>query len=99
MTRMEYNIFGGGFMPQIIPIRDLRDTTKLSEMCNATNEPIYVTKNGYGDMVIMSMAAYEQQLARIDMYSKIMEGKAQADNGQLSDGPSVMAKLRGKYVK
>ena len=38
---MEYNIFGGGFMPQIIPIRDLRDTTKLSEMCNATNEPIY----------------------------------------------------------
>lgn len=96
---MVYNIFGGGFMPQIIPIRDLRDTTKLSEMCNATNEPIYVTKNGYGDMVIMSMAAYEQQLARIDMYSKIMEGKAQADNGQLSDGPSVMAKLRGKYFK
>ena len=33
-------------MPQIIPIRDLRDTTKLSEMCNATNEPIFVTKNG-----------------------------------------------------
>lgn len=86
-------------MPQIIPIRDLRDTTKLSEMCNATNEPIYVTKNGYGDMVIMSMTVYEQQLARIEMYSKIMEGKAQADNGQLLDGPSTMAKLRGKYVK
>lgn len=86
-------------MPRIIPIRDLRDTTKMSEMCNATNEPIYITKNGYGDMVIMSMAAYEQQLARIDMYSKIMEGKAQADNGQLLDGPSTMAKLRGKYVK
>ena len=46
-------------MPQIIPIRDLRDTTKLSEMCNATNEPIYVTKNGYGDLVIMSMETYE----------------------------------------
>ena len=30
-------------MPQIIPIRDLRDTTKISEMCNATNEPIFVT--------------------------------------------------------
>ena len=42
-------------MPRIIPIRDLRDTTKLSEMCNASNEPIFVTKNGYGDMVIMSM--------------------------------------------
>ena len=54
-------------MQQIIPIRDLRDTTKLSEMCNATNEPIFVTKNGYGDMVIMSMQAYESQLARVNM--------------------------------
>ena len=86
-------------MPQIIPIKDLRDTTRISEMCNATNEPIYITKNGYGDMVVMSMAAYEQRLARIDMYAKIMEGKAQADNGQLLDGPSTMAGLKKKYVK
>ena len=84
-------------MPQIIPIRDLRDTTKISEMCNATDEPIFVTKNGYGDMVVMSMATYEQQFAAVDMYKKIMEGKAQADRGELKDGPSVMEKLRGKY--
>ena len=84
-------------MPQIIPIRDLRDTTKISEMCNATNEPIFVTKNGYGDMVVMSIATYEQQLAAVDMYKNIMEGKAQADRGELKDGPSVMEKLRGKY--
>lgn len=84
-------------MPQIIPIRDLRDTTKISEMCNATDEPIFVTKNGYGDMVVMSMATYEQQLAAVDMYKKIMEGKAQADRGELKDGPSVMEKLRSKY--
>ena len=44
-------------MPQIIPIRDLRDTTKVSEMCNATNEPIFVTKNGYGDMVYETVNA------------------------------------------
>ena len=86
-------------MPQIIPIRDLKNTSEISELCHGAGEPIFVTKNGYGDMVIMSMAAYEQQLARLDMYSKIMEGKAQADSGQLIDGPSVMEKLRGKYVK
>jgi hypothetical protein len=86
-------------MPQIIPIKDLRDTTRISEMCNTTNEPIYITKNGYGDMVVMSMAAYEQRLARIDMYTKIMEGKTQADNGQLLDGPSTMAGLKKRYVK
>ena len=84
-------------MPQIIPIRDLRDTTKISEMCNATDEPIFVTKNGYGDMVVMSMATYEQQLAAVNMYKKIMEGKAQADRGELKDGPSVIEKLRSKY--
>ena len=86
-------------MPRIIPIRDLRDTTKLSEMCNASNEPIFVTKNGYGDMVIMSMRTYEEQLARLNMYTKIMEGKSQADNGQLLDGQSTMEKLRTKYVE
>lgn len=86
-------------MPRIIPIRDLRDTTKLSEMCNASNEPIFVTKNGYGDMVIMSMRTYEEQLARLNMYTKIMEGKSQADNGQLLDGQSTMEKLSKKYVE
>ena len=86
-------------MPRIIPIRDMRDTTKISEMCNATNEPIFITKNGYGDMVVMSMATYEQQLARVDMYTRIMEGKAQADRVELLDGPATLAQLRGKYAK
>ncbi len=86
-------------MPQIIPIRDLRDTTKLSEMCNATDEPIFVTKNGYGDMVIMSMATYEARLAQTEMYAKIMEGKAQADRGELTDSAAAIAKLRMKYGK
>ena len=54
-------------MPRIIPIRDLRDTGKISEMCNASREPIYITKNGYGDMVIMSMALYEERLAQLEM--------------------------------
>ena len=86
-------------MSQIIPIRDLRDTTKISEMCHATDEPIFITKNGYGDMVVMSMAAYEQKLAILDMHNKIMEGKRQADNGQLLDGVTVMAELKEKYAK
>ena len=46
-------------MPQIIPIKDLKNTSEISDMCHKTEEPIYVTKNGYGDMVIMSMEIYE----------------------------------------
>ena len=46
-------------MPQIIPIKDLKDTASVSELCHTLNEPIYITKNGYGDMVLMSMDYYE----------------------------------------
>lgn len=46
-------------MPQIRPITDLRNTTEISELCHAKNEPIFITKNGYGDLVVMSMETYE----------------------------------------
>lgn len=46
-------------MPIIIPITDLRNTTKISELCHGKNEPVFITKNGYSDLVIMSMEAYE----------------------------------------
>ncbi len=85
-------------MPQIIPIRDLRDTTKISKMCNSSDEPLFVTKNGYGDMVVMSMATYEQQLAKAQLYDKIMEGKVQADRGELLDGKTVMQQLKERYA-
>ena len=80
-------------MPRIIPIRDLRDTGRMSELCNESREPIFITKNGYGDMVIMSMAVYEESLARLEMREKILAGKAQADAGELIDGPSAMEEL------
>ena len=44
-------------MPEIIPIRDLKNTNAISERCHETQEPIFVTKSGYGDMVIMSIKA------------------------------------------
>lgn len=51
-------------MPQIIPIKDLKKTSEISEMCHNTNEPVFITKNGYGDMVIMSMEAYEETMKK-----------------------------------
>ena len=49
-------------MPRIIPIRDLKDTAAISKLCNESQEPVYITKNVYGDRVIMSMKAYEEKL-------------------------------------
>ena len=84
-------------MPRIIPIRDLRDTGKISELCNTVREPIYITKNGYGDMVIMSMAVFEERLAQLEMREKILAGKAQADSGELLDGPDAMAAIGKRH--
>ena len=56
-------------MPRIIPIRDLKNTSAISQMCSESNEPVYITKNGYGDMVVMSMKAYEDKLFMVDVYA------------------------------
>lgn len=84
-------------MPKIIPIRDLRDTGRLSELCSESREPIFITKNGYGDMVIMSMEVYERSLARLEMREKILAGKEQANAGTLFDGASAMEALRNRH--
>ena len=53
-------------MPQI-----LKNTSEISDLCHKTDEPIYVTKNGYGDMVIMSIEKYESTLKKLEMYQDI----------------------------
>ena len=50
---------GGDFMPQIRPITDLGNANEISELCHSRCEPIFITKNGYGDLVVMSIEAYE----------------------------------------
>lgn len=84
-------------MPQILPIKDLRDTTKISKLCHESNEPIYITKNGYGDMVLLSMETYEDMFSRLRMYDAIVAGKEQADQGDLIDGAEAMQKMKVKY--
>ena len=49
-------------MPQIRPITDLRNTNEISEICNAKQELIFITKNGYGDLVVMSIETYESMV-------------------------------------
>ena len=68
-------------MLEIIPIRDLKNTNAISQRCHETAEPIFVTKNGYGDMVIMSMEAYEHQQIMNDVYAKLATAEAQHEAG------------------
>lgn len=87
-------------MPQIRPISDLRNTNELSELCHSSNEPVFITKNGYGDLVVMSMESYEQQQAMINLYKKLGEAEANLANGaELLDADTVFSGLRKKYAK
>ena len=87
-------------MPQIRPITDLRNTNEISEACHKYGEPIFITKNGYGDLVVMSMDTYERQLALVDVYRKLAEAEAQIAQGiPMLDGEEVFKKLRDKYVR
>jgi len=49
------------FMPTIIPIKELKNTAEISKLCDEKNEPIFVTKNGYGDMVVMSQDCFDDK--------------------------------------
>ena len=84
-------------MPRIIPIRDLKNTAAISQMCNESTEPIYVTKNGYGDMVLMSMKAYEEKLMMLELYEKLAIAEEEVKNGKTNDGVAALQKLREKY--
>ncbi len=84
-------------MPQIIPIKDLKNTSEISEMCHKTNEPIYITKNGYGDMVIMSMEIFENTMSRISMYQDIEVSENQIASGEVKDARTALKETRAKY--
>lgn len=84
-------------MPQIIPIKELKKTSEISEMCHKADGPIYITKNGYGDMVIMSMENYEAVMRQLAIYRDIEISENQIENGQTKDARSALKEMRAKY--
>ena len=60
-------------MPLIMPIKDLRNTTEISNIAHKEQEPIFITKNGYSDLVVMSSELYDKfsRMNRIDEPRKI----------------------------
>ena len=81
-------------VPHIIPIRDLKKTSELSQMCKNSAEPIFITKNGYGDMVIMSMEMYEKLMLIHDVYSKLDEAEEQVRQGKTLDADEDLKKMK-----
>lgn len=81
-------------MSTIIPIKELRDTNAISERMATSNEPVFVTKNGYGVFVMMNMETYERSLALLDLYRKLYEAEQDFQKDRVSDPFETLAGLR-----
>lgn len=83
-------------MPNIRPISDLRNSAnEISDFCRQTGEPVYITRNGTGDMVVISIQEYERRQALIDLYGKLAVAEQEIASGaQGEDFLTVSCQLR-----
>ena len=85
-------------MPVIMPIKELRNTSEISDMAHKIQEPIFITKNGYSDLVVMSSELYDKfaKINRIDQ--AIYESEKEMEEGGASiDLDEAFEKLNRKY--
>ena len=87
-------------MPIIKPISDLRNKArKLSELVHNSREPVFITKNGEGDMVLMSLAQYADLQRRLDLYGKLAVAESQVAAGQRGRTLSQVMKNLRKRIR
>ena len=85
-------------MPLILPIRDLRNTSEISELAHKEQQPIFITKNGYSDLVIMSSELYDKFVKITQIDQAIYESeKEMKEGGEAIDLDNAFDRLNKKY--
>ena len=85
-------------MPVIMPIKDLRNTSEISDMAHKIQEPIFITKNGYSDLVVMSSELYDKFVKNNRIDQAIYESEKEMESGGVSIGlDEAFEKLNKKY--
>lgn len=82
---------------QIIPMRDLKNTFEVERLCAEENGPVFVTKNGYGRLVVMDIDYYEKTMRKMYEAKTILEGLEDAKSGNTVDGDTAISNVRSKY--
>ncbi len=78
-------------MPNIRPSSDLRNNyNEISAFCHQYGEPVYITKNGTGDLAVLSIEAYERLTARFELYALLEEGMADIRAGRVVDADEAL---------
>ena len=82
---------------KIIPMRDLKNTVEVEKHCVKEQGPVYVTKNGYGRLVVMDIEYYEKTMQKMYEAKAVMEGLKDLKEGNTEDGADTIRKLKAKY--
>lgn len=82
---------------QIIPMRDLKNTVEIERRCAEENGPVYITKNGYGRLVVMEIEYYERIMRKLYEAKIVSEGLNDIESGRTVDGNTAIDEIRGKY--
>lgn len=86
-------------MPEIRPISDLRNSAnEISDFCRQTGEPVFITRNGKGDMAVLSLEEYERQQGLIDLYGKLAVAEQEITSGAQGEDFLTVAKLLRERV-
>lgn len=86
-------------MPKIISSTSLRNEyNDVSAWCRESAEPAFVTRNGAGDLAVMSIDAYDDLAARASLYDKLLEGRADVQSGRVRGAREAIADLRARLA-
>ncbi|NLA25843.1 MAG: type II toxin-antitoxin system Phd/YefM family antitoxin [Firmicutes bacterium] len=82
-------------MPNIKSSTDLRNNyNEISRFCNESREPVFITKNGQGDLAVMSIETYEMLNGKLELYRLLDEGRSAVRKGEKRPMADVMRDLR-----
>lgn len=82
---------------QIIPMRDLKNTVEVERRCAEENGPIFITKNGYGRLVVMDIDYYEKTMQKMYEAKTILDGLEDVKSGNTVDADAAISSIRSKY--
>lgn len=86
-------------MPHIRPSSDIRNNyNEISNFCHKNEEPIYITKNGKGDLAILSIEMYERLIGKYELNNLLTAGINDIQNNNTISATDVFGNLESNFI-
>ena len=85
-------------LPKVLPVNELKNTANIMKICQESDKPIIITRNGYGEAVMMSVKVYEELFERIKIATILNERIDEIDNGAKGvEADTFFKEMKEKY--